>query len=100
MSFDAEIGDLRTSAQAARSAADQTGALDPAEALRSASGGLPGSAAAAVLGQVAARWDAERTRWATRARGYAADLDAAATRYAAADGAARDAFLAAPQRPR
>ena len=99
MRFDAEIGDLRRSAAAARSVADQAATLDPDGALSGAANGMPGAQAGAVIARVAARWAAERTSWLARARGYAGDLEAAASTYAASDAAGREAFLSARQRP-
>ncbi|PRY51621.1 hypothetical protein BCF74_13510 [Knoellia remsis] len=95
MGYDVEITDLRDSAKAARSAAQQVGRLTPGSDLTGAGAGMPGAGSVALMGRVSTAWGTELKDWAKAARAYGRTLDTNATQYAGDDEAARAAFAAA-----
>ncbi|MFW5468527.1 hypothetical protein ACOCJ4_00610 [Knoellia sp. CPCC 206435] len=92
MTYEVEIGDLRDSAEAARSAVSQLARLTPGSDLTGAGAGIPGAASVAVMARVSSDWTTELSDWVEAARGYASTLDANATQYELDDEAARAAF--------
>lgn len=98
-SFEAEVTDLRESAKAARSAADQAGRVDSGAALTAASPGVPGAQAVEAFAKVSARWARERDAWVAAARRYGSDLDAAAAAYRGTDQSSQAALGRAVREP-
>lgn len=92
MGYDVEIKDLRDSAKAARSAAQQVGKLTPGKDLTGAKSAIPGATSVSAMERVSTSWGTELAAWAKAARGYGKTLDTNATQYEGDDEAARAAF--------
>ena len=87
--FEVRVERLDAAADAARSAGEAVVGTGPDVPLAAVAGALPGSAAAALTGLVAARWAAAAAGWARLADEYADDLGTAAATYRLSDEDAR-----------
>lgn len=92
MSYEVQIKDLRDSAKAARSAAEQLGKVKPSEALTGAKTAMPGSSSVHAMDRVSTDWTSELADWAKAAKAYGRTLDTNATQYELDDDASRAAF--------
>lgn len=97
--YAAEIGSIRSAAEAARSAGEQAAAVDLAQAIADAGTALPGARAVRSFGTLGNAWRGDIAGWSAQAQGYAENLAGAADRYAASEASARSDFADRHDRP-
>jgi hypothetical protein len=90
--FEVDDVELRKSAGAARSVADQAGGLSLGEALAGCAEGICGAGAVAVAARVGQGWQQALTQWTAQVRDYAAGLEASAATYQGSEDAAVTGF--------
>ncbi|MGH3928867.1 MAG: hypothetical protein ACRDTF_02690 [Pseudonocardiaceae bacterium] len=90
--YEADIEQLRRSADAATSVGEQASEIGLGESVNSVLTGLPGSESAAVATRLAGAWKERLDTWAADIRGFGESVSAAANGYAASDEAAEEAF--------
>ncbi|SDS61791.1 hypothetical protein [Actinoplanes derwentensis] len=90
--FEVQIGQLRSAAEAAGSAADQARVVKPGTGLEEIPAALPGGTAAGSAPALATAFNERARSWADEIDRWSASVTAAAKQYSASDDAARQAF--------
>ncbi|MEV6632656.1 hypothetical protein AB0M54_18090 [Actinoplanes sp. NPDC051470] len=90
--FELQIGQLRSAAKAAGSAADQARAVSPGTGLDAIATALPGGAAAAGAPALASALNERAKGWAGEIDRWSRSVTSAAKEYAASDESAKRAF--------
>ena len=90
--FEVQIGQLRTAAKAAGSAADQARAVQPGTGLEAIAKALPGAAAARSAPGLGSTFDQRAQKWADDIDRWSDSVTASAKDYAKSDDSARRAF--------
>lgn len=79
--YEVDRAELRTTAEAVRSVADDARALHPGADLAVGAAGIPGAAAGPLMDRVGQGWQRALADWTSQVHGYAAGLDASAATY-------------------
>jgi orotidine-5'-phosphate decarboxylase len=90
--FEVQIGQLRTAATAAGSAADQARTVHPGTGLEAIAAALPGGAAASKAPTLASTFNTRATGFADEIDRWSTSVTSAAKAYAGSDDAAKAAF--------
>ena len=90
--YEVEIGQLRDASKAARSAADQAGAVHPGSGLGAIAAALPGGDAAKSAPTLASTFDERATGWAGEIDRWSETVTSAAKTYSDNEDAAERAF--------
>lgn len=90
--YEADIDQLRRSADAATSVGEQAGGIGLGESVSSVATGLPGSESAVVATTLSSAWEERLGTWAADIRRFGESVSAAADGYAASDETAEQAF--------
>jgi hypothetical protein len=90
--FEVQVGQLRSAAEAAASAADQARTVEPGDGLEAIATALPGGTAAGSAPALGSAFNERSRGWAGEIDRWSASVTAAAKEYAESDDAAKRAF--------
>ncbi|MEV6491196.1 type VII secretion target [Actinoplanes sp. NPDC051633] len=90
--FDVQIGQLRSAAKAAGSAADQARAVNPGTGLEAIATALPGGVAATRASTLASTFNDRAKEWADEIDRWSESVTSAAKEYSESDDSAKRAF--------
>lgn len=90
--YEADIGQLRRSADAATSVGEQAGEIGLGEGVNRVATGLPGSESVSAAARLVGVWEERLGTWAADIGRFGEALAATADGYAASDEAAEEAF--------
>ncbi|MCR3720596.1 MULTISPECIES: type VII secretion target [Prauserella salsuginis group] len=90
MGFEAKIGEIASSSEAAGDVAAAVRKVDPASVLPGGDAGMPGSEATAKLARVKESWKGKGVKTASALEQYAQNLATAAEQYRSSDAAAEE----------